>query len=77
MAEITKEKKEKLFNIINDMLGVDASNITDTSKIQEDLGADSLDEVELVMEVEKQFSITVPDSVLENIKVVSDFYPLI
>ncbi len=55
------EVAEKVKTIIVDKLGVDESEVTETANFQNDLGADSLDTVELIMEFEKAFGITIPD----------------
>ncbi len=55
------EVAEKVKAIIVDKLGVDESEVTETANFQNDLGADSLDTVELIMEFEKAFGITIPD----------------
>ena len=55
------EVEEKVKAIIVDKLGVDESEVTETANFQNDLGADSLDTVELIMEFEKAFNITIPD----------------
>ncbi len=55
------EVAEKVKAIIVDKLGVDESEVTETANFQNDLGADSLDTVELIMEFEKAFNITIPD----------------
>ena len=57
MAEVA----EKVKAIIVDKLGVDASEVKETASFTNDLGADSLDTVELIMEFEKAFGITIPD----------------
>ena len=56
--------------IIIDNLGVDASEVTATASFTNDLGADSLDTVELIMEFEKEFDIQIPDDQAENIATV-------
>ena len=63
---------EKLQAIIAEQLEIDVDEITYASKIIDDLGADSLDIVELVMSVEDEFGIEVPDEVLENMSTVED-----
>ena len=63
---------EKVTNIIVEKLGVDKSEVTLEASFTNDLGADSLDTVELVMEFEKAFDISIPDDQAENIKTVSD-----
>jgi len=58
--------------IIVDKLGVDESEITPEAGFTKDLGADSLDTVELIMEFEKEFNISIPDEQAENIGTVGD-----
>ena len=64
--------KEKFNNLIIEKLGVDKDKITPDAKFADDLGADSLDMVELVMEFEKEFNISIPDEGAEKIKTVGD-----
>jgi len=66
------EVKEKVIAIIVDKLGVDESEVTLESSFTNDLGADSLDTVELIMEFEKEFDIAIPDDQAENIATVGD-----
>ena len=58
--------------IIVDKLGADESEVTPTATFTNDLGADSLDTVELIMELEKEFNITIPDDQAEKITTVGD-----
>jgi acyl carrier protein len=58
--------------IIVDKLGVDESEVTPEASFTNDLGADSLDTVELIMEFEKEFNIGIPDDQAENIATVGD-----
>ncbi|MCR4863740.1 MAG: acyl carrier protein [Bacteroidales bacterium] len=58
--------------IISDKLGVSESEITEKANFVSDLGADSLDVVELVMEIEKKFDIQIPDQDAETFKTVGD-----
>jgi len=58
--------------IIVDKLGVDENEVTPEASFTNDLGADSLDTVELIMEFEKEFSIAIPDDQAENIGTVGD-----
>ena len=58
--------------IIDDKLGVDESEVTPGATFTNDLGADSLDTVELIMELEKEFNITIPDDQAEKIATVGD-----
>lgn len=68
MADSTEKVKE----IIVSKLGVDASQVTPEASFTNDLGADSLDTVELVMEFEKAFNIQIPDEDAEKIASVGD-----
>ena len=66
------EIKEKVVAIIVDKLGVDAAEVKDEASFTNDLGADSLDTVERIMELEKEFGVTTPDSDAEKIQTVGD-----
>lgn len=66
------EIKEKVVEIIVDKLGVDAAEVKEEASFTNDLGADSLDTVELIMELEKQFDVTIPDTDAEKIQTVGD-----
>ena len=68
MSEIAAQVK----NIIVDKLGVDAEEVTPEKSFTNDLGADSLDTVELIMEFEKEFGISIPDDQAEKISTVGD-----
>ena len=68
MSEIAS----KVQKIIVDKLGVEESEVVATASFTNDLGADSLDTVELIMEFEKEFGITIPDDQAEGIKTVGD-----
>ena len=61
---------DKVKQIIVDKLGVDESEINNAASFTNDLGADSLDTVELIMEFEKEFDISIPDEQAENITTV-------
>ena len=61
----------KVKAIIVDKLGVDESEVVNEASFTNDLGADSLDTVELIMEFEKEFDIQIPDDQAENIATVS------
>lgn len=66
MSEVAQRVK----SIIVDKLGVEESEVTETASFTNDLGADSLDTVELIMEFEKEFDIQIPDDQAENIATV-------
>jgi acyl carrier protein len=68
MAEVAAKIKA----IIVDKLGVDEAEVTEAANIINDLGADSLDRVELIMEFEKEFGVSIPDEDAEKIQTVSD-----
>ena len=61
---------ERVQKIIVDKLGVDDSEVTPDASFTNDLGADSLDTVELIMEFEKEFDISIPDEQAEEIQTV-------
>jgi acyl carrier protein len=63
---------ERVNKIIVEKLGVDPQEITNESSFTNDLGADSLDTVELIMEFEKEFGISIPDEQAETIATVGD-----
>ena len=64
--------QDKIFNIIADYTGTDKSKITLESNLIDDLGADSLSAVEIVIAIEKQFGITIPDNQVESMIKVKD-----
>ena len=68
MSEISSKVKA----IIVDKLVVDATEVSDTASFTNDLGADSLDTVELIMEFEKEFNIQIPDDDAEKIQTVGE-----
>ena len=68
MSEVTDRVKA----IIVDKLGVDEGQVTETASFTTDLGADSLDTVDLIMEFEKEFGIKIPDEEAEKIQTVGD-----
>ncbi len=61
---------EKLKAILSDQFDVDEDSITNDTDLSEDLGADSLDVVDLLMSIEDEFEVEIPDSEVENIKTV-------
>ncbi|MDR0422165.1 MAG: acyl carrier protein [Proteiniphilum sp.] len=68
MSEVAQRVK----SIIVDKLGVEEAEVTETASFTNDLGADSLDTVELIMEFEKEFNISIPDDQAEKISTVGD-----
>jgi acyl carrier protein len=72
VAERNPQIVEKVKQIIAEQLGVDENDISPSSSFVDDLGADSLDTVELVMALEENFSIEIPDDDAEKIRTVND-----
>lgn len=68
----TNDLEAKVKAIIVEKLGVEESDVTRDASFTNDLGADSLDTVELIMEFEKEFDITIPDEDAEKIATVGD-----
>jgi acyl carrier protein len=74
MAEVREKPNvsEKIKQIVAEQLGVDDDEVTPTASFVDDLGADSLDTVELVMAFEEAFDIEIPDEDAEKIRTVQD-----
>ena len=74
IAEVLEVKKvfDKIKKIIVEQLGIDEDKVTTDASFIDDLGADSLDMVELIMAIEEEFEIEVPEEEAENIVTVSD-----
>ena len=64
--------EERVIDIVAEQLGVDKETVTPDTHFVNDLGADSLDTVELVMELEEEFDITIPDDAAEKIQKVGE-----
>ncbi len=71
-AYMSDSSEDKIKDIIVEQLGVNADQVTREAKMIEDLGADSLDAVELVMAIEEEFEIEVPDDQAEKLVAVGD-----
>lgn len=63
---------DKIKEIIVDQLGVEEENVNPDANIQDDLGADSLDIVDLIQTIEDEYDLSIPDEAVENIKTVGD-----
>ena len=73
MAELTKEEiRAKIKSIVTENLGVSEDQVTDDAQFSQDLGADSLDQVELVMALEEEFGSDIPDEEAEKLATVGD-----
>ena len=68
---------DKVKELISEQLDVKADDITEASNIQDDLGADSLDVVDLVMALEDEFDVEIPEDQVENMKTVGDIVKFI
>lgn len=66
------DSKQKVIDLIVDQLGVDADNVTPDAHFIDDLGADSLDTVELVMAFEEEFDLEIPDEDAEKLETVGN-----
>ena len=66
------EIKSKITQIIVDKLGVEVSEVKPEADLSNDLGADSLDKVEFIMDVEKEFGISIPDEEAEKLRTVGE-----
>ena len=71
-AESKAQAIEKVKQIISEQLGVDEAEVTPSASFVDDLGADSLDQVELVMALEEAFDVEIPDEDAEKIRTVQD-----
>lgn len=69
---MTQDIAVRVKQLVSDNLGVDGAKINETSSFVDDLGADSLDTVELVMALEEEFGIEIPDEDAEKIQTVQD-----
>ena len=69
--------RERLIDIISDQLGIAKEQLKDETRFADDLSADSLDEVELVMEVEDEFDIMIADKLAEKVKTIGDAVTLV
>jgi len=74
---VTEEVKVKIKEIIADKLGADIEDVQEETSLSNDLGMDSLDAVELVMEFEKEFDISISDDEAYNVRLVSEIYTML
>ncbi len=73
IKELTTEQLlNEVYVVIEEKLGVSASDMSPEKNLINDLGADSLDSVELIMSIEQKFDITIPEEAAENIKTIGD-----
>ncbi len=64
--------KDQLITLIADELTVPREQVTLEANLQDDLGADSLDAIQLIMSIENEFDITIPETEIDNLKTVAD-----
>jgi acyl carrier protein len=74
MKKLSDSQKLEVKEILADKLGFFLEDIEDKSNLENDLGMDSLDAIELLMEFEKVYNISIPDSLAENVKTVDEVY---
>lgn len=77
MRKLEQTEKDRVLFIVSDKLGYFEEEIDDTSNLRNDLGVDSLDEIEICVEVEKEFNIKISDADFEKVKTVNDLYECI
>lgn len=68
---------EKVCKMLADQLGIEVEKITPESEVVKDLGADSLDVVELMMALEDEYGVTLPEGEVENVKTVQDIVEMV
>lgn len=74
---VRTEVEGKFIELVSEKVYADSSNVTLDANFQDDLGCDSLDAIEILMEAEREFGITIPDDRIEHIKTVREAIDLI
>jgi acyl carrier protein len=77
MGKLSENQRVEIKEMISDKLCVDLEKVLDDSVFVNDLGADSLDEVDLIMQVENMFDISIPDEVAEEVKNVTQLFEVV
>ena len=77
MSKLSERQKQDINEMIAEKLGMDVEKIGNESKLEDDLGVDSLDIVELVMELEKMYDISIPDDDYDNKMTVQGLYEVV
>jgi acyl carrier protein len=77
MSKLSEIQKSEIKEMVADKLGFESEQVLDDSKLKDDLGCDSLDELELIVELEKMYNISILDDEAENATVISDYYELV
>jgi acyl carrier protein len=76
-AKLTEAEVTAMQDIVIEQLGVERGQLTPEAELMADLGADSLDMVEITMKTEERFDVTVPDATAEKVKSVEDLYEVL
>ena len=74
---LSENDTKAVLDILVEQLGVQETQLTEEARLHEDLGSDSLDDVEIIMSVEERFSISVPDELAERVSTVGDLFELL
>lgn len=74
MKPLNEYQKQQVIDVLEYNLGFEKGEIRENDFLKNDLGCDSLDAIEIAIELEKIFNISIPDEVIENIEIVSDIY---
>lgn len=74
---MAEELEQRVTKVIAEQFGIPTDTVTPTASLRDDLGADSLDDIELVMALEDEFSIEIPDWDAQKCKTVQDMFDLI
>ena len=74
---LSENDTKAVLDILVEQLGVQETQLTEEARLREDLGSDSLDDVEIIMSVEERFSISVPDELAERVSTVGDLFELL
>jgi acyl carrier protein len=77
MRELEEFEKEKVVEIISNLSNISVDEIKEASVLTDDLGIDSLDLVEMVMNLEEEFDCTIPDESYEHVRTVSDIFKVV
>ncbi len=74
---LSETDTKALLDILVEQLGVQENQLTPDARIEEDLGADSLDKVEIIMSVDERFSVSIPDEIAERVSTVGDLFEVL
>lgn len=74
---LSENDTKAVLGILVEQLGVQEDQLTSDARLEEDLGADSLDKVEIIMSVDERFGVSVPDEVAERVSSVGDLFEML